>query len=294
VNVQQPLEPGHWEVLLDRIRDQRCTPFLGAGAAAELLPLGGELARRWANAEDYPLEDSGDLARVAQFIAVKFDPMTPKERIARLIREAGDPNFDDPAEPHMALARLPLPIFLTTNFDDYMVRALRQCGKEPRQELCRWNERLLRRITVFDSADGWTPTVEEPLVYHLHGHCGVPESLVLTEDDYFDFLVNIPQLGIPPVIQEALSATSLMFVGYRLADWNFRVLFRGFVELTQPSDRRLSVTVQLPPAPNEARREQAMQYLRRYFDKKEMVVYWGEARNFMDDLRRHWADADGD
>src|SRR5205807_1593444 len=126
---------------------------------------------------------------------------------------------------------------------------------------------LVRRPSVFDAPDGYRPTPQEPLVYHLHGHLDVVESLVLTEDDYFDFLVNIPQIGIPPMVQEALSATSLLFVGYRLADWNFRVLFRGFVELTQASDRRLSVTVQLPPVQSAEMRDRAMQYLGRYFDK---------------------------
>jgi hypothetical protein len=288
--VEQTLERGHWDVLIGRVRDQRCTPFLGAGASAGTVPLGGAVARRWAADNDYPLDDSGDLARVAQFLAVHFDPMTPKEWIVRLIRDAGTPDFEDPLEPHMVLAGLPLPIFLTTNFDHFMTEALRLRGKRPREEICRWNEKLSMRESTLEP--DYEPTVQEPLVYHLHGHCAVPESLVLTEDDYFDFLVNIPQIGIPPVIQEALAATSLLFVGYRLADWNFRVLFRGFVELTQPSDRRLSVTVQLPPMPDAAHRDQAARYLSRYFAKKEMLVYWGDARAFMADLHDRWSAGD--
>ena len=95
------------------------------------------------------------------------------------------------------------------------------------------------------------------------------------------------------MIQEALSATSLLFMGYRLADWSFRVLFRGLVELTLPSDRRLSVTVQLPPTQAPGLREQAMQYLSRYFDKKEIIVYWGDAADFAAELGRRWAEANG-
>jgi len=287
------VEDDHWEILLERIRQQKCTPFLGAGASAGTLPLGGEIAEGWAREHDYPLEDIHDLARVAQFLAVKLDPMAPKEKITRLLADAGTPDFDDADEPHAVLARLPLPLYLTTNFDGFMSAALRARGKEPHQELCRWNERLLTRPSAFESPDGYHPSADEPLVYHLHGHVDVVESLVLTEDDYFDFLVNIPQIGIPPLIQEALSATTLLFVGYRLADWNFRVLFRGFVELTQASDRRLSVTVQLPPTQSQELRERAMQYLARYFDKKEIVVYWGSAQEFMAELRHRWTDANG-
>lgn len=287
--LDEGLNEDQWETLLERIGDRKCTPFLGAGAAAETLPLGSTIAEAWAREHGYPLEDSGDLARVAQYLAVKIDAMTPKERIRRFFREIDPPPFRGDGEPHGVLARLPLPIYLTTNFDDFMVRALRDEGKEPTRELCRWNERLrLATPSAFDSAEGLHPTAERPLVYHLHGYLERPESLVLTEDDYFDFLVNLPQVGIPPLIQEVLSATSLIFVGYRLADWNFRVLFRGFVELTQPSDRRLSVTVQLPPTLSPEAQEQAKQYLRRYFGKKEIVVYWGTARDFALELEQRW------
>jgi hypothetical protein len=287
------VEDDHWEILLERISEQKCTPFLGAGAASATLPLGSTIAAEWALEHDYPLEDTHDLARVAQFLAVKLDAMAPKEKLKRLLSAAGTPDFGSAGEPHAVLAELPLPLYMTTNFDGFMTAALRACGKEPRQELCRWNERLVRRASVFDAPDNYRPTTREPLVYHLHGQMDVVESLVLTEDDYFDFLVNIPQIGIPPPIQEALSATSLLFLGYRLADWNFRVLFRGFVELTQPSDRRLSVTVQLPPTRSPDLAERAMTYLSRYFDKKEIVVYWGSAQDFMTELQKRWKHASG-
>lgn len=287
------MEDYHWEILLDRIREQKCTPFLGAGAAVPALPLGSTIAEEWAREHGYPLGDSHDLARVAQFLAVKLDPVAPKEKIKRRLAGAGTPDFAAADEPHGVLAALPLPLYLTTNFDGFMTAALRARGKDPRQELCRWNERLLARPSVFASPEAYEPGPDQPLVYHLHGHLDVVESLVLTEDDYFDFLVNIPQIGIPPLIQGALSETSLLFVGYRLADWNFRVLFRGFVELTQSSDRRLSVTVQLPPTLSQELRDRATEYLSRYFDKKEIVVYWGTAQDFMGELWRRWNDTNG-
>src|SRR6266511_3188996 len=71
----------NWNLLLSRIESGNCTPFLGAGAAAGTLPLGGDIAQRWADEYGYPLPDGGDLARVAQFIAVHDDPMAPKERV---------------------------------------------------------------------------------------------------------------------------------------------------------------------------------------------------------------------
>lgn len=283
------LNDDQWEVLVERIDAGKCTPFLGAGAAADSLPLGAAIARAWAEEYDYPLADTDDLASVAQFLAVKLDAMTPKERISRFFTGAKVPDFTQRDEPHSALARLPFPVYLTTNYDDFLVQALRAAGKAPIREICRWNERLKRTVpSEFDAPGGLVPTSQAPLVYHLHGHLERPEALVLTEDDYFDFLVNMPQVGIPPLVQEVLSATSLIFVGYSLADWNFRVLFRGFVELTQASDRRLSVTVQLPPPMTAEAQDRATAYLNRYFGKKEIVVYWGTAREFVAELDEKW------
>ncbi len=169
------------------------------------------------------------------------------------------------------LAELPLPI-LTTNYDDFMVQALRGAGKQPVEEFCRWTARDSFGPSVFDAPGGFEPTVERPLVYHLHGMLERPESLVLTEDDYVDFLVNLADPDVvPPRIREALSDTMLLFIGYRLADWNFRVLYRGLFEKVDPSGRRQNLTVQLRPADVPSPRA-AKTYLDRYFDAMKVRV----------------------
>ncbi len=113
-----------------------------------------------------------------------------------------------------------------------------------------------------------------------------PESLVLTEDDYIDFLVNVADPDVlPPRIREALSDSMLLFIGYRLADWNFRVLYRGVVEKVDPSGRRQNLTVQLRPAdvPSPAAAEN---YVDKYFEAMSVRVFWGDARAFLGELRR--------
>ena len=281
-----------WDTLLERIAEDKCTPFLGAGASAGRLPLGRHIAEQWADQYGYPLEDRHDLIRVAQFLATQRDAMFPKSRVKAFFADVEPPDFDEPSEPHGVLADLPISVYLTTNYDDFMVQALRARNRDPAQEFCRWTSRpSVRRLpSVFDRPDGFRPTVANPLVFHLHGRVDVPESLVLTEDDYVDFLVNVAQKPevIPPRIQEALADSSLLFVGYSLADWNFRVLYRGLVELTDPSGRYGSVTVQLPPA-SEVAAPQAEQYLDSYFRKKQVSVYWGDAQSFTVELRRRLA-----
>jgi hypothetical protein len=208
--------------------------------------------------------------------------MAPKELLCAELKKYPLPDFGRPDEPHAALAELPLSVFITTNYDDIMFEALRSKGKDPRREICRWNvsPALADIPRVLDP--GFVPAEANPVVFHLHGHFDVPDSLVLTEDDYLDFLVSVSRDDglLPHQIQKALAGASLIFVGYRLADWDFRVLHRGLVMAGEQSLRRLSINVQLPPD-DEASRE----YLEKYFDAMKVHVYWGKASEFATELR---------
>jgi hypothetical protein len=291
--MENALEENSWKLLLKRIAIGKCTPFLGAGASFGVAPLGSDIARAWAKEHKYPLEDCTDLARVAQFLAVQEDAMYPKEQILEeWFKDIEPPDFTDPDEPHRLLAELPLPVYMTTNYDDFMVQALRSRDKEPKQVLCRWNKLVQDEPSGSDS--DFKANVANPVVFHLHGHRGVPDSLVLTEDDYLDFLVNISRDQkhiLPPRIQAALAGTSLLFIGYSLSDWNFRVLFRGLVASTEKTLRRTSITVQLLPQSSDAQestQKQVQQYLDAYFGQENMKVYWGTARDFAKALRQRW------
>jgi SIR2-like domain len=282
-----------WEILIDRIRAGECTPFLGAGAAHGVLPLGGDVAEDLATQHEYPLSDKRDLARVAQFIGVSADPMRPKELIRDRFEDIAAPDFRDPHEPHALMADLPLPLYMTTNYDDFMLRALRDRNRNAEREICKWNasEPVKRHPSPLAASKERELTKELPLIFHLHGHLDVLESLVLTEDDYLDFLVAIAEKRrrlLPHQVTGALSSTSLIFIGYALADWDFRVLHRGLVVRGDPSLRRLSVTVQLS---DKSREEQ--DYLNQYFEKLSVSVFWGNAQEFCSQLRERWEASGG-
>ena len=145
------LDENDWELLLSRIKDEKCTPFIGAGACFGSLPLGYEIANILAEEYGYPLADYHNLARVAQFIALKFDDsMFPKEKILRrFFKKIEYPKFEEPDEPHGVLADLPLPIYITTNYDDFMVEALKRRKKDPHREMCLWNKELEGQPNIF-------------------------------------------------------------------------------------------------------------------------------------------------
>jgi len=275
-----------WDLLLGRIKAGNCTPFLGAGAAHPTLPLGREIAERWADKYGYPLKDRQDLARVAQFVGVtRRDSMFPKERLTEDLRELGPPDFADTSEPHLVLAKLPLPVYLTTNYDDFMVQALARQGRKPIREACRWNTSTATERSHL--ASRFVPTPEAPLVYHLHGHFDALDSLVLTESDYLDYLVAVSrsQRLLPHQVLKALSRATLLFIGYSLSDWDFRIIHRGLVMTSEPSQRRLSVTVQM-----DNREPSARTYLEAYFGSMNLSVYWGTAAAFVADLETRWED----
>lgn len=287
-----------WETLIGRIEDGKCTPFLGAGANYGLLPLGTDIAEAWVREYGYPGGKSAGLEEISQFLAVQSsDAMVPKEKISRMLRarleQIGDARLDEilvsPENPISLLAELPLPVYITTNYDNLMVRALRRRGKQPREEICRWNSFVKSRPSVFDQPGGYQPTVAAPLVFYLHGSLDVVESLVLTEDDYLDFLVSISRQRIlPPRVEEAMTGASLLFLGYRLADMNFRVIFRGLVGALEGSLRRINVSVQLPPSADTPNADAARNYMAKYFDARRVRVFWGTAQNFAAEVRGHW------
>lgn len=294
------MEDTDWKMLLGRIKDGKCTPFLGAGVNFGVLPLGGEVAKALAADFNYPMDDTSDLAKVTQYLAVVNDPMFPKEEVLKKLgkqvqewekRVPADEFYSSREEILAVLAALPFAVYVTTNYDDLLTRALRHCQKDPRRELCRWNRYVKDEPSVFDPTSAFEPSIANPVVFHLHGHNGVPESLVLSEDDYLDFLVNASRQQdlIPPRIKRALTGSSLLFVGYRLADWDFRVVFKGLVESMEGSLRRMNVSVQLPPqCEDESSRIEQQSYLARYFGNIKVQVYWGTAQEFAKELKERW------
>ena len=293
------LTDANWTSLLRRIRDGNCTPFLGAGASFPNMPLGSEVAQAWAKQYEYPLGDTSDLARVAEFLAIKNDPMFPKEEfVEQYLRDVTPPDFGDPNEVHGLLADLPIPIYMTTNYDDFLMRALESRGRTPHRELCAWNDSIRNYHSVFDDTSGFEPKAESPVVFHLHGHGQELASLVLTESDYLSFLVHLGRVDLlPPEIQRVLAETSLLFIGYSLQDWSFRVVFQGVMGLIESNLRRMSVTVQLPPAaPGQqeaAQQEEMQKYLSRYYESMDIRVYWGTAADFAAELRKRWQEFSG-
>jgi hypothetical protein len=194
-------------------------------------------------------------------------------------------------EPHWVLAQAPFPVFVTTTLNGLMTEALTAAGKKPREELFRWNEDEGWPRPLSETEPGYTPTVEEPLVYHLFGRLGVDQSLVITEDNYFDYLMGAAKNReqIPSVVRARLAETALLFLGFEMDGWDFRVLFRSIVSLTRLSRRRRIVHAGVQLDLVEGRileLDRARRYLQKYFEFEDIHLYWGSVEDFSRELRQ--------
>ena len=310
-----------WRALISNIRRGRCTPIVGPGLTESLLGTRREIAQRWAETYHFPMapHDREDLPQVAQYLAVNEQPMFPRDELLEHLRQemlrrygadlpeavcggalvelvtavGAQRRERAPAEPHRVLAELPVSIYLTTDATNLLADALTAAGKEPQAELCRWNEDLAQLPSIYDQEPDYRPDEKRPLVYHLFGRLCEPDSLILTEDDYFDYLIGVTSNKdlIPGVVRRALADTALLFLGFQMDDWNFRVFFRSIMSQEGRGRRRGYAHVAVQIDPEEGRilePERARRYLERYFQDADIRIYWGSAEDFLQEMQRRW------
>jgi hypothetical protein len=219
----------------EAVRQQQCILFLGAGVHAPPLagsgfsypaelrpPIGKTLSRELAAACDFvarfPGEDPGNLQRVA--LAYEID--SSRGRLVDAITGAVDTGRQ-PSPMLRALARLDFPMVITTNYDQLFERALREAGKQPRVAVYKPEPEV---ATDFRNA-----TAQSPVIYKLHGDIGERESLVVTDEDYIQFVLRMsdkePYDPIPLSLKFFLTGSTTLFVGYSLLDYNLRLLFKA-------------------------------------------------------------------
>lgn len=319
-----------WPALINDIRQGECLPLLGPGMTDVLLGPRQQLARELADRHRFPLAPyyREDLPQVAQFLAIDQALNFPvaalrdyllaklSTRLRELCDQAGQPMPErfadgptgprtnamlddlisevwnhlhaDLADPFAVLARLPVRAYVTAQPMSLLSTALRAVGRSPKVEVTRWNP--MCPPSIFDEQPDYEPSVEEPLVFHIFGSLQHPGSVVLREDQYFEFLrtTGRDQYAIPSYVKRAFADNALLFLGFRMEDWDFRVLFHsimsqeGVVRLAQHSH----VAAQIDPEEGlTLEPEGARRYFESYFRKPHDVnVYWGNVEGFLTEL----------
>jgi hypothetical protein len=311
-----------WDALLDTILNtegSECTPILGIGLQETIVGSRRSIAEKWAQM-DFPLtpRDPESFTHVAQFVAIKDNPATVQIRLNNEVRERLLTRFGsrlevppeisttellrrvgellrkgNPEEPHRVIASLPAEVFITVDPSTLLEDALTEAGKSPRSEFCRWREDLLNKPKTVRQMDRqYVPSVKQPLVFHLFGRSDYSRSLVLTENDYFEYLIGVMEYkdknSIPPDVLDALRK-SLLFVGFQLEDWAFRAVYRLVLSLGG-SDLLLDNTNVAAQVDPEAERMSdplaARAFIEGAFKQAALSIYWGEVEDFVADLQQ--------
>jgi hypothetical protein len=218
----------------EAVRSRQCILFLGAGVHApppdgslfhyppeQCPPVGAVLSRALARECDFDERFTGEDPCNLQRVALAYEIDSSRARLVDAITTAVA-NGTAPSPMLLALARLDFPLVITTNYDSLFERALQAVGKQP-------------RVAVYSpepvpTMDYRNATPESPVVYKLHGDIARRESLVVTDEDYIQFVLRMsdkePYDPVPLSLKFFLTAWTTLFVGYSLLDYNLRLLFK--------------------------------------------------------------------
>ena len=123
-----------------------------------------------------------------------------------------------------ALAELNFPLIITTNYDRLFEDALLMAGKNPTTSVYQPKANAPPKDVSQD------PYRENPFIFKIHGDINAPESLVITDEDYIDFVLRMTASGefdpVPGTFQFRLIKWPTLFIGYSLLDYNLRLLLK--------------------------------------------------------------------
>ncbi len=233
-------------LIIETIRSGRCLAFLGAGACTPFvnkdgevvpgLPTGAGLARHLADRcgytngqeektdEDTEAQKNYDLLKVAEYFVYKYSD--DRRQLEKAIQEVIDVSCE-PRPIHTVLAQLnQIKFVITSNYDS----------------LIEWEMRKYKRqlmVNVYDATNPKNGHWEGPLfniperkaiLHKMHGTIEKPETLIVTQSDYIRYLamLNDTDRGMPEYFRKnVIPQFTLLFLGYSLEDWNFRVIWEG-------------------------------------------------------------------
>jgi hypothetical protein len=289
----------HYDSVAEKLAAGRMIPFLGAGAnlcdrgelvwesGSPFLPSGAELAKYLAARGRYPEPDDHNLVRISQYLEAArgedelylylreiFKAGYPPTSLHRLLATAAR-HLADTGGPHL--------VSITTNYDDLLEQALADEGlefdvvwyeaKTHSEARGHFRHRPPGKPPVAISRPnkykGLPIELERPAVLKLHGctdrQSADNDSYVITEDSYIDYLSG-GDIGalVPIALWQRLTSSSMLFLGYSMADWNLRVVLNRVWGARKLAAKSWSIQRE-PPDPRVSKIEQTL------WDKREMV-----------------------
>jgi hypothetical protein len=241
------------ETLTSALLKGECLLFLGAGAAVDTaqedLPTGAELSQKLAEACELEWHRYIPLSTTAFYYESFFSRYSLNEFLKREIdRDDLKPSASVEAVVELVslLENRGQQVFVvTTNYDHMFERAYEErVHRKPHVIVYRGAEDPNRSdVKLYSGIGGlppdiWRPTAKGTYLYKMHGCTsdlnGSSPGVVITEEDYVNFLSNTmhydPKKGILSEARGKFALSMILFVGYSLTDWNFRVIFKATAE----------------------------------------------------------------
>ena len=310
-----------WRAICSQVLKGDFIPIVGPELGEDVFGGTRELASLLAAKHAFPLagHERTDLAKVTQYISTNQNRTYMQEAVEKgqrqmllerldgkdkpdgktlpeLIKLAAERCRSDPDHPYRILTDLRASVYLNAGYDTTLFHSLKAAGFTPEAIFSSWRG---AEVPKRPQPKNDKPEPEKPWVYHIFGLYGklYADAMVLTEDDFFDYLIATSRLDLwPQTLMGRLMQSSLMFLGFRLDDWRFRVLFRMIV--TRPGIETMKelshVGVQVnPDEQGLADVKRARKYMESYFqggkNAPKISIYWGSAAEFLNELNQHLA-----
>jgi hypothetical protein len=300
-----------WNSLVGFVKNDKCTPILGTDLLRALLGSSRELAERWAKEEQYPLElANAQLPQIAQYMVTygKAEDSARlklrealEQRVRELVADADadpwavlfersaslGPDLGATLDFYRGLATLPFRYYFTTCPDPLLETALARSGVAVETVNFGWRASP-SDVELPPRSQSHSPS-DANTVCHLFGSLEREDLLVISEDDHFQFLYNFAERKdmLSPKLRLRLSNSGLLFLGFRLEDWGFRVLLHALnaFEGAELRKRFTSVAIQLDAeTATPSARKKAREYIGRYFGAANVNIYWGSPEEFIAEL----------
>jgi SIR2-like domain len=237
--------------IAEMVTRRECILFLGSAIhapapegskydypASKCPPIGGQLSDLLATECNYPDQDRWNLQRVSWYYEYQAGF---RSELVREIKEAVHKDRE-PSPILRGLGRMGFPIVITTNYDHLYEQALTQVVQEQARKDQKSETEIAAGTAAFDKCVyspkstvrtndcGPEPSSARPYLLKMHGDLDQPESIVITDEDYIQFVLRMgdkhPYHPVGKNVLTHLIKWPTLFIGYRLSDYNLRLLFK--------------------------------------------------------------------
>lgn len=185
-------------------------------------------------------------------------------------------------------------IIITTNYDCHLEKSYILQKKSftvlthiTNREHSNWGFIIVQRSTSPDEIYLVEPSKlvfsdfnNDTIIYKLHGTFGEAftpkeDTIVITENDYADFIVMTDMKNFPPAFTRVLQEQHVLFLGYSLEDWNFRVILRKLQITRSPGQKYLWWAIQR----NSSKIEE------RFWQKRNVELFNVDLKKFVEEMK---------